>query len=174
MRDDHIIRLIEERPPSNLSAAEIERINAHTAQCAECLLAFEAAIVSSRLLRERASATVEPSPFFHTRAMAAIRERGREGARERSSAPEPFSFWKMWQAARALIASMAAVVVMLTLLTLLTGRQQAPSGDKYSASSSSVDLVFEDDSPANDDLTYSQVFTNLYNQEVEGADGNQQ
>jgi len=174
MRDDHIIRLIEERPPSNLSAAEIERINAHTAQCAECLLAFEAAIVSSRLLRERASATVEPSPFFHTRAMAAIRERGREGARERSSAPEPFSFWKMWQAARILIASMAAVVVTLTLLTLLTGQPLTPSGGHTQVSSSGADAVFEDDNLANEDMTYSQVFTNLYNPEAEGADGNQQ
>src|SRR5262249_13017006 len=170
MKDDHIIKLIEERPLSNLSATEIERINAHTAQCAECLLGFQAAMVSSRLLKERASATVEPSPFFHTRALAAIRERGRE----RSSAPEPFSFWKMWQAARFLIASMAAVVVTLTLMTLLTGRPQTPSGDHNSASSSSVDLVFEDDSPAIDELNYGQVFTNLYDQEAEGADGNQQ
>jgi anti-sigma factor RsiW len=170
MKDDHIIKLIEEGPLSDLSATEIERVNAHTAQCAECLLEFQAAIVSSRLLKERASATVEPSPFFHTRTLAAIRERGRG----RSSAPEPFGFWKMWQAARFLIASMAAVVVMLTLLTLLSGRPQTPSGDNYSVSSSSVDLVFDDDSPANDDLTYSQVLTNLYNQEAEGADGNQQ
>jgi len=174
MKDDHIIKLIEERPLSKLSATEIERINAHTAQCAECLLGFEAAIVSHRLLKERASATVEPSPFFRTRVMAAVRERGRQGGRERSSAPEPFGFWKMWQAARFLIASMAAVVVTLTLLTLLTGRPQTPSGDHNSASSSSVDLVFEDDSPAIDELNYGQVFTNLYDQEAEGADGNQQ
>jgi hypothetical protein len=170
MRDEHIIKLIEERPPSNLSATEIERINAHTAQCAECLLAFEAAIVSSRLLRERASAVVEPSPFFHARAMAAIRERGRE----RSPAPEAFSFWKMWQEARILITSMAAVVVTLTMLTLLTGQPQTPTGDHKQVSSSSVDVVFEDDSLANEDLTYGQVFTNLYSQEDEGADGNQQ
>jgi hypothetical protein len=174
MRDDHIIKLIEERSPNNLSAAEIERINSHTARCAECLLAFEAAIVSSRLLRQRASVTVEPPPFFHTRALAAIRESGRGGGRERSSAPEPFGFWKMWQAARALIASMAAAVVTLTLLTLLSGQPQTPSGDHNPVSGSSVDVVFEDDTPADDDMTYSQVFTNLYNQEAEGADGNQQ
>jgi len=174
MRNDHVIKLIEERPPGDLSATEIERINAHTSQCAECLVAFEAAIVSSRLLRERASATVEPSPFFHTRTLAAIRERSREGGRERSSAPELFSFWKMWQAARILIASMATVVVTLTLLTLLSGQPQTPPGDHDQVSSSSVDVVFEDDGLANGDLTYNQVFTNLYNPEAEGADGNQQ
>jgi|SRR5215510_9578805 len=170
MKDDHIIKLLEERPLSDLSATEIERINAHTAQCAECLLGFQAAIVSHRLLMERASATVEPSPFFRTRALAAIRERGRE----RSSAPEPFGFRKMWQAARFLIASMAAVVVTLTLLSLLTGRPQTPSGGHNSDSSSRVDLVFEDDSQAIDELNYSQVFMNLYDQEADGADGNQQ
>jgi|SRR5215813_3047731 len=174
MRDDHIIRLIEERPLSELSSTEIERINSHTAQCAECLLAFEAATVSYRLLRERASATVEPSPFFHARAMAAIRERGREGARDRSSAPEAYGFWKMWQAARILIASMAAAVVTLSLLTILSGQPQTPSGGNNPVLSSSVDVVFEDDNLANDDLTYSQVFTSLYSQEAEGADGNRQ
>ncbi|HKQ80448.1 MAG TPA: hypothetical protein VJ810_42530 [Blastocatellia bacterium] len=174
MRDDHIIKLIDERPLSDLSATEIEVINAHTAQCAECLLAFEAAVISRRLVRERDSVTIEPSPFFHTRAMATIRERGREGARGRSYAPELFSFRKMWQATRILIASMATVVVTLTMLTLLTGQPQTPSGDQYPVSISSFDAIFEDDSLANDDMTFSQVFSNLYNQEAEGGDGNQQ
>jgi hypothetical protein len=79
----------------------------------------------------------------------------------------------MWQAARILIASMAAVVVTLTMLTLLTGQPQTPSGGPDQVSSSSVDVVFEDESLVNEEMTYGQVFTNLYNQEDEGADGNQ-
>jgi hypothetical protein len=66
------------------------------------------------------------------------------------------------------------VVVTLTMLTLLTGQPQTPTGDHNQVSNSSVDVVFEDDSLANEDLTYGQVFTNLYSQEDEGADGNQQ
>ncbi len=172
MKNDHIISLIEERPPGNLSASELERINAHASQCAECRLAFQAAIVSSRMLRERASTSVEPSPFFHTRALAAIMESARVSGREGSSGPESFGFLKMWQAARILIASMAAIVVTLTLLTMLNGKPQTRIGDQVS--SSNVDMVFEDDNLAQDDMTNSQVFMNLYNQEAEGADGNQQ
>lgn len=162
MRNDHIINLIEERPLSNLSATEIEWINAHTANCAECLLAFEAARASSRLLQERASVTVEPSPFFQTRVLAAIRER--------NSASEMFGFQKMWQTARVLIASMAVVVVMLTALTFLANREQAPTSNGDVA----LSAVLGDDTLANDDMTDSQVFTNLYDQEAEGADGRQQ
>src|SRR5262245_43947495 len=185
MRDDHIINLIEERPLGNLSPTEIERVNVHTADCAECLRAFEAAQVSSRLLRERASITVEPSPFFQTRVLAAIRKEGRErdrkGGRERdteiSSAPELFGFQKVWQAARVLLTSMAAVVVVLTALTFLTDRgQQVDRPDVSSGSGAGVAalVIFDDANSDNDDMTYSQVLTNLYDQEVEGAYGRQQ
>ena len=170
MRDDHIIELIEERSLNNLNAIEIDRINGHTAQCDVCLRAFQAAMISSRLLSERDSVTVEPQPFFHTRTLAAIREKGLE----KRPGTEQFSFWKMWQAARILIASMAAVVLTLTFLTFMTGRTQSPSGYLQRGAVSSVDTVFDDDSFNNDDLTDSQVFTNLYDQEAEGSDGNQQ
>ncbi len=164
MRNDHIINLIEERPIISLSAAEIERVNAHTAGCAECRLAFEAAMVSSRLLRERAEVAVEPSPFFQTRVMAAIRER--------NAAPEAFGILKLWLSARILITSMAAVVVMLTALTLLSGSNTdmttGPGAEETELS------VFDDDGRINEDLTYGQVLTNLYDQEAEGSDGRQQ
>ena len=174
MRSDHIINLIEERPLNNLSASEIERVNAHTSDCAECLLAFEAARASSLLLRERASVTVEPSPFFQTRVLAAIRERGGE----RNPAPEMFGLRKMWQAARILVTSMAVVVAMLTALTFLTDRAQLQPDQSDLASGSGADsaewVIFESNHPANDDLTYSQVLTNLYDQEAKGEDGRQQ
>src|SRR5262245_11812873 len=105
MRDKHIINLIEERPVNDLNAVEIARVNEHTIHCAECRLVLEAAIISSRLLRGRAAAVIELSPFFQTRVLSAIRDR--------DLSADPFGFRKMWQAARVLVASMTAVVVTI-------------------------------------------------------------
>jgi hypothetical protein len=165
MRDKHIINLIEERPVDDLSAVEIARVNEHTVHCAECRLAFEAAVMSSRLLRGRAAAVIEPSPFFQTRVLSAIRER--------DLSPDPFGFRKMWRAARVLVASMTAVVVTLAALTLAPDRERSPSDD-LAAASSGADVVFEDDGPDNDDMTYDQAIMNLYDQEAEGANGRKQ
>ena len=74
MKDNHIINLLEERPLGNLSASELDMVKAHTAGCSNCLHAYEAAQASLLLLQERASAIVEPPPFFQTKVMAAIRE----------------------------------------------------------------------------------------------------
>ena len=165
MRDKHIIDLIGERPVNDLSAAEIARANEHTIHCAECRLAFEAAIMSSRMLRGRAGAVIEPSPFFQTRVLSAIRER--------DLSPHPFGFRKIWQTARIPVASMTAIVVMLVALTLAPDRERSPSDD-LAAASSGADVVFEDEGPDNDNMTYDQALINLYDQEAEGANGRKQ
>lgn len=164
MRDKHIINLIEERPLKDLNATEIAQINEHTAHCAECRMSFEAAIVSSRLLRERAATVVEPPPFFQTRVLSAIRER--------NLSQDPFGFRKMWWSARILVTSMAAVALTLTALSLSFNYERPPSGDLVAASGSGIDLVFEEDVP--DNLTYDQALMNLYDQEAEGANGRKQ
>ena len=67
MKDEHIIDLIESAPLARLDEAELARVRTHTSNCSECLGAFQAAQVSSLLLKERAAAAFEPTPFFHTR-----------------------------------------------------------------------------------------------------------
>jgi hypothetical protein len=161
----HIINLIEERPVNELSAVEIARVNKHTVHCAECRVAFETAIMSSRLVRVRAAAFLEPSPFFQTRVLSAIRER--------DLSPDPFGFRKMWQTARVLVASMMVVVAMLAASTLAPDRERLPSDD-LAAASSGVDVVFEDDGADNYDMTYDQALLNLYDKEAEGANGRKQ
>lgn len=160
MRNDHIINLLEERPLGGLSATEIERINAHTADCGECLRAFKAARVSSRLLRERSSVSIEPPPFFQTRVLAAIRERG----------SDPFGLRRMWQAARALVTSMAAMVVILTAMTFLTDYAQPQTEQAINADDAEW-AILDGDNLASEDMTYSQTLTNLYGQDTEGAYG---
>lgn len=163
MKDNHIINLLEEHPPGGLSATEIEWINAHTADCGACRRAFEAAQTSSRLLRERASVSIEPPPFFQTRVLAAIRER----------ALDPFGFRKIWEAARSLVASMAAAVVILTTLTLLANHTQRQPEPAFYADEAEW-AILDGDNLASEDMTYSQTLTNLYDQDVEGAYGRQQ
>jgi hypothetical protein len=183
MRDDHIIQLIEGRPPDKLSAAETRQVRAHTANCAECRQTYEAAHISTRLLRERASVTVEPPPFFHTRVLAAIREQngGRRVARE------AFGLQKMWQSARILITSMAIAVATLTAVSIFGDRTPFQSGGPGGAASplvadneTAAAVIFEDDDSPNDEMTYSQVLTNLYDSEAsetprpEDSNGRQQ
>src|SRR5689334_19350065 len=109
MKENHIVNLLERRSLGSLSVAELEMVKAHTAACSECLLAYQAAQASLRLLQERTSVVVEPPPFFQTRVMAAIREQKLPSKR--------LGFLRVWQTARPLVASMGALVAMLLALT---------------------------------------------------------
>ncbi len=159
MRDEHIIGIIENAPLSGLSESELARVRAHTVHCAECLRAFEAAQVSTLLLRERAADTIEPSPFFQTRVLAALRER--------QAASEASAFRRLWNATGALVSSMAATVAALAILTLFapdsatttTGAQEMASAyNSYTAE----EVLFEQaDAPA-DQMSYGQVLSTLY------------
>lgn len=161
MRDEHIIAILESTSFARLSESELATVRAHARGCATCRRASEAARLSSILLTERASVEVEPSPFFQTRVMAALRER-RAGV-------EAFSFGRMWKAARALVSSMAATVALLAGLTLVAPVTQTTDGmaegttvsDPFSAE----EMVFARDETAGDEMTYEQVLTTIYETE---------
>ena len=154
MKENHIIGMLEERPLASVSRSDLEIINAHTAHCAKCLSAYEAARASSTLLEERASMAVEPPPFFESRVMHAIRER--------NQASESFGFLKMWQAARTLVTSMAVLVALLMATTFYTGSVE-------NLTPSSTDLaIYGPDSLVEEDITYSQVLTDVYDFDAEG------
>lgn len=161
MRDEHIINLIERAPLSNLSESELANIRAHANQCGECGRAFEAAQISQLLLRERAAETVEPSLFFQTRVLAALRER--------QAAGEVSAFKRLWNATGALVSSMAATVAALVILTVYAPTSQPASGAQEAASaydSYSAEEVLFDDSDATiaaaDQMSYGQVLSTLY------------
>ena len=109
MNTEHILTLLDERPLAALTESERAAIEKHTKECAACLQSYRAAVIAASLLQERAAATIEPTPFFKTRVMAALREQ-REQA---------FSFAAMWRAARAMVASMITVVMILVVLNSL-------------------------------------------------------
>lgn len=159
MRDEHIINIIENTPLSGLGESELENIRAHTEQCAECLRAFEAAQISALLLRERIAETIEPSPFFQTRITAALRER--------QAVNETSALKRLWNATGALVSSMAATVAALAILTVFAPGSQLASGPQEVASAynsySAEEVLFDQSElPAEDQMSYGQVLTTLY------------
>src|SRR5215210_5349356 len=158
MRDEHIISIIENAPLSDLSVSEIANIRAHTDLCAECRRAFEAAQISTLLLRERVAETVEPSPFFQTRVLAALRER--------QAAGEASALRRLWNATGALVSSMAATVAALVLLTIFAPGSQPTSAPQEMASAynsySAEEVLFDQNELPADQMSYGQVLSTLY------------
>ena len=157
MRDEHIIHMIENAPLSGLSADELANISAHAQQCAECGRAFEAAQISQLLLRERVAETIEPSPFFQTRVLAALRER--------QSANEVSALRRLWNATGALVSSMAATVAALAILTVFAPGTQPTSAQQEMASVNSYsaeEVIFDQDESAANQMSYGQVLSTLY------------
>ena len=158
MRDEHIISLIENTPLASLGEADLARVRVHTGACTECLSAFQAAQLARLLLQERAAVDFEPSPFFHTRVLATLRER--------QAANETWAFGRMWRAAGALASSMAAAVALLAVFTFVVpenpvaSQQVSSLGNGYSA-----EEVILDQTPQ--EVSEGQMLTTIYGGEEE-------
>lgn len=154
MKENHIIDQLENRSFASLNESERARIQAHAANCSSCARAYEATKIASSLLRERASEAVEPSPFFHTRVMAALRERQNEVP----------AFKRLWQTAGALFSSMTATVALLAVLSFVVpGTQtsataQASEPNGYSAE----EVILNQNDLQDEHASDAQVLTTLY------------
>lgn len=158
MKDNHITSILERAPFNRLSESELTIVRAHTANCSECLRAFEAAKLAALLIKERAIAEVEPSPFFQTRVMAALRER-------QALAETPASsLWRLWKATGALISGMAATVAALAVFTFFAPAGEFAQQDMTSAFStySAEEVILAPGNPAGDELSYDQVLMTIY------------
>src|SRR2546423_9714690 len=109
MKDKHITEILDSASIANLSQNELNEIRVHAGECGACRGACEAARLSSVVLRNRAQSTVEPSPFFHTRVMAALRE-------QQAVENVPAMVW-LWGAAKALVSGMAVTTAALAVLS---------------------------------------------------------
>jgi len=166
MRDDHIKTMLEEKPFARLSEGEIVEIESHAAGCPACKRLYEAARASAFLIRARAAESVDVSPFFKTRVMAAIRER--------QLSPELPALARMWKAAGALVSMMACLVVVLIGLTIFNYSPDsdvqlteiATSQNIYSPEYVVIDRGDLDSDP----LPYDQVLGTIYDSEDD--DGN--
>lgn len=159
MKDTHIISLLEESPLAGLSDTDLASIRAHTADCADCQRAFEAAQISTLLLKERVAESFEPSPFFHTRVMAQLREKqiGRAS----------WSWARMWRAAGALASTMALTVAALAVLTASLPESETAMGVETTAVNaySPEELILSQDELFEGQLTDGHVLTTLYDAE---------
>ena len=147
--DRHVTDILESAPFAELSETELASVRAHAVRCA---------------VKERAAAVFEPSPFFQTRVMAALRERQASNA--------PFSFARLWKSAGALVASMAATVALLAGLTFVapqtaseTTTDVASVANPYTAD----EVILNQAEAAGDDVTNDQVLSTIYEQDDDNA-----
>jgi hypothetical protein len=151
MKDEHIIYVLEQAPLAALSESELNLIRAHTSVCHVCLQAYEAAQLSTLLVKERAAATLEPPPFFQTRVLAALRER--------QAAGNPL---KMWKAAKALVSAMAATVAALAVLTFVVPGDSGSEFRPVASNSYSAEEVILDQDGSSPEMSYEQVLATIY------------
>jgi carotenoid cleavage dioxygenase-like enzyme len=155
MKDEHIISLIENTSLASLSENDLTVIRAHAKDCSNCFQAFQAAQVSQLLLKEHAAVQFEPSPFFHTRVFATLRER--------QAVNDSWAFGRLWRAAGALASSMVATVAALAFLTFVipdaqvaTVSQASSLGNGYSAEEVILDQA------QSEEASEGQLLTTIY------------
>ena len=158
MKSKHITKILDKATFAELSEADKTVIAAHTAGCADCGRAFEAARLSEVLLKVEADAEVPaPSAFFHAKVMNAWRER------QLPRRPvEAFRRW--WQASAAPVFMMLVMLGALISLTLLA--PQSSADDSAAADISDFRLYTTENVVLNQkpsrDLTNEQVFQVIY------------
>ena len=155
MKDKHITEILDNASIANLSEFELNEVRIHVKDCASCRNAYEAARLSAVVIKSRTQVTIEPSPFFQTRVMAALREQ-----QAVDSVPAMF---RLWKSARALVSSMAVTTAALAVLSfVLPGPAIA---DDQAISTYSVESVIM--GQGSDELSYEQVLSTIYDDEDE-------
>src|SRR6476661_1829338 len=132
MKVEHIIDILDSAPLKSLSTEQLTIVQSHVAGCTSCASAYQAARVSSLVIKERAQTTLEPSPFFETKVMAAWRER-----QATENAPV---LSRLWKSAGALVSSMAVTTAALAALSFIVPAPVSTSADE-TASAYSADSV---------------------------------
>ena len=158
MKYKHMTEIVDSKSFLSLSPAEVDEIKAHAAQCESCQAAVEAAQVSASLMRARAQAEfrVQPSPFFHTKVMAAWREH--------QTAESLPAFVRLWKSASALVSTMAVATIALAAMTFVFPEPATALPEETVSAYSAESVVFDQ---ADEQLTYEQVLSTIYAEEDE-------
>lgn len=159
MRDEHIKQLLDEAPLASLGKAELAAVHAHAESCDECRRTFESARLSSLMLQARTEETFEPSPFFQTRVLAALRER-------RAAEEERWTFARLWRSAGLLVSSMAATTAALAVFTFVAPSETTVAQEVAGTYTAESVILDEGDE---EQMTYEQVLTSLYGTEDEAT-----
>ena len=151
MKDKHITEVLDNAALATLSPSELEEIRAHAQDCKPCGSAFAAAQLTALVMKERAQVVIEPSPFFQTRVMAALREQ-----QAVESVP---AMWRLWKSARGLVSSMAVTTAALAALSFMISAPATATLDQTATALSAESVIFDQ---SGDELTYEQVLNAIY------------
>jgi hypothetical protein len=152
--------MLDEAPLASLGESELAALRAHAEGCAECRGALDAAGAASLMLRARAAESFEPSPFFQTRVLAALRER-------RAAEEEGWTLARLWKSAGLLVSSMAATTAALVVLTFAAPQEQAVAQEVAASPYTAEALLFEEAEAEGGQMSYEQVLSTLYESESE-------
>ena len=150
MKEKHITEILDNASITSLSEIELTEIRVHTKDCVSCRDAFEAAQLSAVILKSRAQVTIEPSPFFQTRVMAALREQ--------QAVENVPAMWRLWKSAKVLVSSMAVTTAALAALSFVLPATSTPADQPVSAFSAESVIIGQ----GSDELTYEQVMSTIY------------
>ena len=156
MKDKHITEILDNASIAQLSESELNEIRVHVLECVSCRTAYEAARVSAVALKSRAQAVIEPSPFFRTRVMAALREQ-----QAVESVP---AMLRLWRSAKVLVSTMAVTTAALAFVSFMQPSQATTGTDQASAYSAESVIMGQS---ADDQLTYEQVLSTIYEDDAD-------
>ena len=134
-------------------------IRAHVRDCADCAHRFEAAQISALLLRERVAEVFEPTPFFHTRVLATLRER--------QSANEGWALSRLWRSASALAYSMVAAVALLAAVSFAI--PATSSFQELRSAYAEEAVILNQGELLDEQVSDGQILATLYSVEEEAA-----
>ena len=152
MKDEHIIEILDGAPLSSLSAEQLSLVKSHSQSCSTCGSAYRAAALSSAIVKGRVQQAIEPSPFFQTKVMAALRER-----QAVESVP---AILRLWKTAGALVSSMAVTTAALAAFSFVMPVQVTSQTDQTASAYSAESVIL--DQGSDDQLSYEQVLTTIY------------
>jgi anti-sigma factor RsiW len=161
MKATHIIDMLDNSTLASLTESELLTVRSHTESCLACRRAYEAAQLSTLLIRESSAETIEPSPFFQTRVLAALREQ-----QANNNVPV---LSRLWKSAGALVSSMAVTTAALAALSFLAPGAGTPTLPETATASSpySAEAVVLEQNQSEDQMTYEQVLNTIYADEGE-------
>jgi len=151
MKEKCVTEILDNASIANLSESELDQVRAHAEDCVSCRGAYEAARVSAVALRSRAQVTIEPSPFFQTRVMAALREQ-----QAVESVP---AMLRLWRSSKALVSSMAVTTAALAVLSFVVPAPGTAVDDQTASVYSEESVIM---GQSDEQMTYEQVLSAIY------------
>ena len=150
--DKHITEILDRASIASLSESDLNEVRAHVLECMACRDAYEAARLSAVVIKSRAEVVIEPSPFFQTRVMAALREQ-----QAVESVP---AMLRLWRSAKVLVSTMAVTTAALAVVSFMQPAQTTTVPEQTASAYSAYSVIMDQD--ADDQMSYEQVLSTIY------------